>query len=325
MNASRHRAEDLAAMMKKYPYKNGYWRGKIFSAADIKVLAYVVASWTNLVHTVGTLKQYQQLDHDKTWLRVHNTMEWPDLYEYEADLLKFYDYFLKSKQNGWDLTPRVRLSVLDPGNVDTVNRPEVEYPLTRSAETKFFLDAAKMSMATSNPFHESCVDYDAQTGEAIFACSMEKDVEINGPMNLRLWLETDVGYEADVFACVRKVDGQGSVLSARIPPGMPWPGAAGRLRASHRQLDVGRATELVPVLAHDVPQAVIPGEPMALDIAIGPVGMRFHAGEQLQLVITGRTFDAMHPVDQIHQNIGKHIIRLGGGFQSYLLLPLVEI
>lgn len=89
---------------------------------------------------------------------------------------------------------------------------------------------------------------------------------------------------------------------------MPWPGATGRLRAFHRQLDVGRSTELVPVLAHDVPQAVMPEEPMALDITIGPVGMRFHAGEQLQIVITGRTSDAMHPVDQIHQNIGKHII-----------------
>lgn len=186
MNASRHRAEDIAAMMKKHPYMNDYWRGKIFSAADVKVPAYVVASWINSVHTVGTLKQYQQLDHDKTWLRVHNTMEWPDLYEYEGDLLKFFDYFLKSKQNGWNQTPRVRLSVLDPGNVDTVNRPEVEYPLTRSVETKFFLDAATMSMAASNPIHESYIDYDAQTGETIFACRMEKDVETIGPMKSRL-------------------------------------------------------------------------------------------------------------------------------------------
>lgn len=134
-------------------------------------------------------------------------------------------------------------------------------------------------------------------------------VEIFGLMKSRLCLETDASYEADVFVCVRKAEGQGSVVSAQIPPGMPWPGATGRLRASHRQLDVGRSTELVPVPAHDIPQAVMPGEPMVLDIAIGPFGMRFHTGEQLQIVITGHTSDAMHPVDQIHQNIGKHTIR----------------
>jgi predicted acyl esterase len=53
------------------------------------------------------------------WLRIHNTQEWPDLYDpqYGNDLAKFFDHFMKGIDNGWEKTPRVRMAVLDPCGV----------------------------------------------------------------------------------------------------------------------------------------------------------------------------------------------------------------
>ena len=38
---------------------------------------------------------------------------------------------LNGIDNGWQTTPRVRLSVLDPGHVDIVDRAEEDFPLPR--------------------------------------------------------------------------------------------------------------------------------------------------------------------------------------------------
>ena len=46
------------------------------------------------------------------WLRIHNGQEWPDYYD-EAnveDLRRFFDHYLKGMDNGWEQTPRVRVS-----------------------------------------------------------------------------------------------------------------------------------------------------------------------------------------------------------------------
>jgi hypothetical protein len=67
------------------------------------------------VHTRGTLAGYAKLDPERIWLRIHNTQEWPDQYEHESDLLRFFDHVIKGRSNGWGHTRRVRLSVLDPG------------------------------------------------------------------------------------------------------------------------------------------------------------------------------------------------------------------
>jgi hypothetical protein len=49
-----------------------------------------------------------------TRLRVHATQEWHDLYQQSTndDLQLFLDRYLKGIENGWELTPRVRASIL---------------------------------------------------------------------------------------------------------------------------------------------------------------------------------------------------------------------
>ena len=77
--------------------------------------AYVVASYSNTLHTAGTFRAWRRIASEEKWLRIHNTQEWPDYYD-EAnleDLRRFFDHYLKGEDNGWEQTPRVRYSVLD--------------------------------------------------------------------------------------------------------------------------------------------------------------------------------------------------------------------
>jgi predicted acyl esterase len=137
------RGENILAMIRKHPLMNGYWEDKLAQVENIEIPAYVVASW-NPLHTHGTFSAYRRLPSRNKWLRVHNTQEWPDYYSSDNvdDLRRFFDHYLKSIRNGWETTPRVRLSVLDPGGNDQVNRIENEFPLARTQSAKLYLDAA---------------------------------------------------------------------------------------------------------------------------------------------------------------------------------------
>jgi predicted acyl esterase len=260
---------------------------------------------------------------------VHNTFEWPDLYEYEEDLLRFYDHVVKGKDNGWEQTPRVRLSVLDPGGTDQINRPEETYPLPRAVETALYLDGHGAQISTERPNEEGHAEYDAAEGMVVFDYVAEHDFEIVGPMKLRLWLEVDMGNDADVFVYVRKAAADGQPLFSEVWPGtgIPALGANGRLRASHRELDSTTSTALVPVHRHERELPLEPGKPVVLDIDIWPHGMAWHAGQRLQVVVSGH--DLMPPEGESSieaelqsPNVGTHRIRTGGKFDSHLLVPV---
>ncbi len=69
------------------------------------------------------------------------------------------------------------------------------------------------------------------------------------------------------------------------------------------------------------------GEVVPVEIQIWPTGMVFHAGEQLELIITGRDFTELRPPNMIvvqDYNQGIHSVHTGGRFDTYLLLPLED-
>ena len=95
----QNRVEDLPAMSQKYPLMNAYWEDKSAKLKKINVPAYVVASWSNDLHTLGTLEGFRRISSKEKWLRVHNSHEWADYYEPENvdDLRRFFDRYLKSE------------------------------------------------------------------------------------------------------------------------------------------------------------------------------------------------------------------------------------
>jgi predicted acyl esterase len=210
-----NRVEDLPAMIKKYPLMNSYWESKIADFGKITVPAYIVASYVSQMHTRGTLESFNQIASKDKWLRVHDTQEWPDMYDQKnvADLRRFFDHYLKGIDNGWESTPRVRLSVLDPGGLDVVNRVENEFPLARQEFRKLYLDAASAKLTTNPISQEDKVSYntDAQ-GKTAFTIQFDQETEITGFIKLRLWVEADGADDMDVFARIVKLDKNGQPL-----------------------------------------------------------------------------------------------------------------
>ncbi len=322
----RGRVEDPPSMLRRHPLMNEYWQDKAARLEDIGVPAYVVASWTNVVHSYGTLPGFERLGCSDKWLRVHNTMEWPDFYGHQDDLRRFFDRFLKGEENGWESTPRVRLSVLDPGGKDDVDRPEEDFPLPQTEYRRLYLDAAGGAAAapgparataigvlsTDPPAQERAAEYAAASddGSAVFTYTFDRDTELVGYLRLRLWVEAKGADDMDVFVKVQKLDRRGRLLFApTIPvPGrlrrrllpilfrrgkkelgmLYFTGSDGRLRVSRRRLDSQRSTPERPFLAFDREEPLGPGEIVPVEIGLRALGMRWRAGETLRLVVTGQ-------------------------------------
>ena len=147
--------EDVPAMVKEYPLMNGYWEDKRANLENIKIPAYIVASYFG--H--HTLDAFQQIGSRQKWLRIHNTNEWADFYnpEHTEDLRKFFDHFLYDKDNGWEETERVRLTVYDMEHEDIVDRPENDWPLVRTEYKKLYFDFDNNSLSTYKKNRESNV------------------------------------------------------------------------------------------------------------------------------------------------------------------------
>ena len=132
------------------------------------------------------------------------------------DLRKFYDHFIKDVSNGWEFTPKVRLSILNPGFKDIVNRPEADFPLQRQVSRKLYLDAGTSSLVLEKPVTEvSKVAFDATTGVAEFTYTFDKRIELTGYFSLKLWVESIGNDDIDPFVKFSKKDSDGTLLETR--------------------------------------------------------------------------------------------------------------
>ena len=298
----------------------------------VRVPAYVTASLTNMLHTEGTLEAWERIASPDKWLRVHNTMEWTDLNTpaHMDDLRGFFDRYLKGVDNGWERTPRVRLSVLDPGNRDLVHRAEGEFPLARQQvrALPLSMDAGQGVLGPAPAGEATEVAYDAEgRHEVVFSTTFDDSVELTGYMTLKLFVEARGHDDMDVFAHVRKRDVHGEVQSAVAVTGRTHVGPNGCLRVSLRRKDPSRSSELRPHLTYDTAETLSPGEVVPVEIPFWPHSMRWSAGETLELVITPydpvvRTDFPEMPLRQT-LNKGRHVLHLGGEHDAKLLVPFI--
>jgi len=128
---------------------------------------------------------------------------------------------------------------------------------------------------------------------------------------------------------VTKLDQEGKPLPT-YALGVPTCGARGTLRVSHRELDDQLTTLFEPYLTHANEKLLMPGEIVSVEIPIWPMGMKWHAGEKLQLTIQGYAFTGIE--DQLlpkkifkHEikNRGDHTILTGEKYNSHLLVPVI--
>ena len=340
------RREDVVAEARRYPLMNGLWEDKIPRFENITVPAYVVASYSNTLHTAGTFRAWRRIASQEKWLRVHNTQEWPDYYAEEnvEDLRRFFDHYLKGEDNGWEQTPRVRYAVLDLEGGDRVNEAAPAFPPEGAVSTRYYLDGRTRTLRPDPPAEEVSATYSpaALPGQASFIVRFDVETVIVGSPKLHLWVEVQDGDDMDLFVLVEKLTAQGTPLQQFNVPNqgamiqdltersgsvLRYKGSSGRLRVSMRHLDETRSTDEIPAHTFDRVQKLTPGEVVDVQVELSPLGLALHPGEQLRLIVGGRNMlGGIMPGIPFHdpREENRHIIHTGGSRASYLQVPVMS-
>ncbi len=320
--------QDPVEDMKVHPLFDTYWNDYKAKVENIRIPVYATAGYTHPLHLRGTIQSYLKIRSRQKWMRMHRDFEWPDFNnpKYMADLKLFFDRYLKEIHNGWEMTPRVRLGVMDAFDYDyQIDRPEGEYPPERTTYTRLYLNADDGSLNREPVDQEASISYDANTGEANFDLVMEEETEITGFAKLRLWVEADGSSDMDLFVYLQKVRDDGTIIPVTVF-GENDPGAPGKLRVSHRELDAEKSTDYLPIHTHRSEQLLEKGEIVAVDVEIWPSSRIWHKGETLRVNVAPRLVrDATWFLPLVYEtrNEGRHIIHTGGRFDSYLVVPVV--
>lgn len=291
-------------------------------------------------------------------LRFHSTQEWHDLYQPENtdDLQRFYDRYLKGVDNGWETTPKIRLSLLGFNRPTVINRRVASYPPLEFTFTDLYLDASRNTLSKQPTKEEQSATYDGQliSPEAgcFFTHTFDEYTELCGFSKVKLFMSAPDHDDMDVNVIIRKLDSHGRVLEHMNIPEKDWPegmtadeqpsyifyrymGPNGRLRASHRAVvpEPSLNEEHRKLLSegyvyhpHDHEEKLQKNQIVELDIGIWPGGIIFDPGESLRLEVKGFTtvhieFDGQAERTKNH-NIGRHVIHTGGQYRSSLRVAL---
>jgi len=340
----QNQKEDLMTEVERHPLMHDLWEDKIPAFDQITVPAYVVASYSNTLHTAGTFRAWRRMASPDKWLRIHNSQEWPDYYDQAnvEDLRRFFDRYLKGADNDWEQTPRVRYSVLDLHGGDRVAVAADQFPPADVTSTRYFLDGRSRTLATSAPENELPVSYvvGANPDQVSFLTRFEQETVLVGYPKAHLWVEAVGADDMELFVLIQKLDAYGTPLQAFTVPNqtamahdvtergatiLRYKGSDGRLRVSARHLDDALSTDDVPAHSFDRVEKLSPGEVVDIQIDLLPLGLMFSEGEQLRFVISSRNLlGPMMPRVREYSpaNSGQHIIHTGGQYASYLQLPV---
>lgn len=347
VSATGAKREDLVAELEAYPLANHeLWKDKVADVSKITVPAYIVASYSNTLHTMGTFRSWRSIGSAKKWLRIHDTQEWPDYYNAEntEDLRRFFDYYLLDKQNGWEKTPTVRYSILDFQGKNRTDLIAETFPPKESELQRYYLNGKTRTLQLSADENDFPLRYfpEAMPVRVSFQTVFEKDTTFIGYPKVKLFMEAENADDMDVFVWVQKIDKLGNVLSEFVVPNrnaalqdftqdgasaLRYKGPSGRLRASARHLDPKLSTDEIPAYSFDRVQKLSEKEIVELDIVLSPIGMTYYAGETLRVMISSKDeIGSVMPGTPgcIPNNKGVHILHTGGKYASYLQMPLIK-
>ena len=303
--------------------------------ADIRVPLLSAGNWGGAgLHLRGNVEGYLAAGSARKYLQVHAGNHVDPFYSLEGRLvqLRFLEQFLRGVDTGITREPPIRLAIRRAGERYHW-RYEEEWPLARTQWTQWHLDAAG-SLRPTPPVASSAATYDAdpaaaKTNATFATAAFEREMEITGPIALRLWVSSSSD-DADLFAVLRKLDRDGHEVTfpGPMPGGSPIAVAYGWLRASHRKLDPARSTPWRPFHTHDELQKLRPGEVVPVDVEIWPTSVVVEPGERLVLEVGAkddpRSF-FQHDDPRDRARTGTNTIHTGGAYDSHLLLPIIPV
>jgi predicted acyl esterase len=201
---------------------------------------------------------------------------------------------LKGIENGWENTPRVRLSVLDPGANDTIDRPYPEWPIPGTQPKSLYLQADKTLSETAS-LSERNITYEVNGSASSIELSYKitQPIELIGYSKVRLWVEAVGSNDMELTVAIVKRDAAGKAYPAGKSPFTI--ASANLLRVSHRALDMQRSTPFEPYHLHTKEELLTPGEIVPIELALWPIALRFRPGEHLVLSIAATKIPEVAP------------------------------
>ncbi|GAK31151.1 hydrolase [Weissella oryzae SG25] len=338
--------EDLTKEMDAAPLANAaIWKDKVADPSKIKIPAFVIASYSNTLHTMGTFRSWRALGSKKKWLRIHDRQEWPYYYDKAnvEELRRFFDYYLLDKANGWETTPKVRYSLIGFQGNNQTDIPAESFPPKQVTNQKFYLNPLTRTLQLKPEASDIPVKYLTNTvpGRTSFQLTFDTATTLVGYPKIKLFMEAADYDDMDVFVWLQKLDKFGNVLSEFVVPNhgaalqdftqegasaLRYKGAWGRLRASMRHLDAAESTDELPAYSFDRIEKLAKNEIVALDIILSPIGLTYQAGETLRVMISSKNeLGSVMPgtPGATPDNQGTHILHTGGQYLSYLQLPIM--
>jgi predicted acyl esterase len=272
-----------------HPLDDAYHKARSPVWEKINQPLLTAANWGGQgLHPRGNTEGFLRAASKHKWLEAHGIEHWTHFYtDYGRELqLRFFDFFLKNKPNGWDKQPRVQLQVR---HIDKfVERHEDQWPIARTQWTKMYLLGSSLSFTSGK---SEKISFDAM-GEGVSFLSepLEKETEITGPIAARLQLSSSTS-DADLFLVFRVFtpDLREVTFMGAIDPHTPV--AQGWLRASHRKLDEKLSETWRPYHSHDEKQSLKRDQVVTLDIELWPTSIVVPAGHRLALTVRGRDYE----------------------------------
>ena len=284
--------EDFAAAALKHSMDDEYWRARMPDWSKVKVPIFSAANWGGQgLHPRGNFEGFTRAASKDKWLEVHGIEHWTHFYtDYGRELqLKFFDYFLHGKKNGWTRQPKVLLNIRHPGE-KFVRRAETQWPLKKTRWTRLYLQPDAASLSSRPPERSAKISYKGMSeGVTFMLPPQSQDMEITGPSAVKLFLSSST-QDADVFAVLRVFtpDLQEVVFQGALDPHTPI--GQGWLRASHRKLDTQLSKPYRPYHTHDEKQPLKPNQVVELDVEIIPTSIVVPAGYRLALTLRGKDY-----------------------------------
>ena len=351
---------DLAGEMARHQTYDDWWRERCpwERLDEIKVPLLSIGHWGKMgLHLRGNILGYENVKTPKKLVvtGAKDVFEAHDQFDHisyhEAELLPFYDHYLKGKKNKWAERPNVRLHV--GGRNEW--REEDEWPLKRAKFQHFYLNERTSKSVTSvndgllttdapkANGGSTSYDYpdpnwklgtvgfspqgpDPVRGVLTFTTEpLKKNLEIVGPIILELHASSS---NIDTDFIIKISDQYPQSMEDRTLNIQPLATVVskGWLRASHREKDKILSSKLRPIYTHANPKPIEPGIVYVFEIEVMPCAHEFKANHRIRLeIVNGDSplTDSLFTHQYLYYKVGTDTIWHNDKHPSRLLLPIV--
>lgn len=302
--------EDFEEMYRRSPVSSPFWEDKRADMTKVNCPVYIRGSDVSSIHTMGSIRGWLQVPHDKKWIQWGSKQEWYELYscpESMDELLVFFDRYLKGIENGWEETPKVRWSALQFGDREAIDNIVLEdFPAPSTQYRELFLSSQTLNTSPVPAYEKLSYDSASSSSFAEFSYTFDKASRLIGLPKAVLYMSSEDQDDFTVFVIIRKKDKNGKPLMHLNFPFHATPvksiddipqkeqaslnlhlGSTGILRASHRAIDKDKSIHYqFPFHPHSRQDKVTPGNIVKLEIGIWAMGVDFEAGETVSVRVS---------------------------------------